>query len=331
MFIINRAIEEAKPGSKWLKRFEKNWPFYKTWFLSEGLDERPGYLTSSNKLEELMPELFPVYEDLCKLVGGGDLEARFLSHWCPPPYMSGCSQIAWVKGGPSLIRNYDYGIEFFEGTVMKTNWLKGVIGMTDSCWGLLDGINEDGLIASLTFGGRKVTGKGIGIPLIIRYILETCSNVHQAVEVLVRVPVHMSYNVTLIDKNGEFYTVYLSPDRAADVTTTWAVGTNHQHEVEWPDYARMSKTVERKEILDKSWLNENETRETLIQKFLQPPLYNTNFKKRFGTLYTAVYDSSQGSIDLFWPHLHVRQSFNHFEERKDMIQISNTVSQKLTF
>ena len=186
MFIVVRSIEEDKPGPKWAKRFHKNWPFYKTWFLSEGADERPGYLTSSEKLEEFMPELYPVYKELCSLAGGGDLESRFLSQWTPPPYMSGCSQLAWIKDGPALFRNYDYGIEFFEGLLLKTNWLQPVIGMSDSSWGLLDGINSHGLVASLTFGGRKITGKGIGIPLIIRYILETCTDVHEGIEALVR-------------------------------------------------------------------------------------------------------------------------------------------------
>jgi predicted choloylglycine hydrolase len=330
MFIITRSISEAKPGQKWLRRFQKNWPFYRSWFLSEGIDDRPGYLTSSEMLGEYMPELYPIYEELCQLVGGGDLEARFLSQWCPPPYMSGCSQIAWVKDGPALIRNYDYGIEFFEGTVLHSNWLKPVIGMSDSCWGLLDGINSDGLIASLTFGGRKIAGVGIGIPLIIRYILELCSNVHEALEVLVRIPVHMSYNVTLIDPSSNFFTVYLSPDRSADITT-WAAGTNHQHEVEWPDYAAITKTVERKELLDKCWLSQEETRESMIHRFLDSPLHNTNYKKRFGTLYTACYDAQQRSIDLYWPNFHIRQSLDEFTERKDMIQISNRVSQKLTF
>lgn len=328
MFIISRSVSELSPGPKWLRRFEKNWPVYKQWFLSEGIENRPGYLTSASKFQEHMPELFPVYQQLCELVGGGDLESRFLSQWCPPPYMSGCSQMAWIKDGPALLRNYDYGIEYFEGMVLHTEWLKPVIGMSDSCWGLLDGINGDGLVASLTFGGRKISGIGIGIPLIIRYILETCSDVHQALEVLVRIPVHMSYNVTLIDRSAKFYTVYLSPDRAADITI-YAVGTNHQHVVEWPEYAAITKTVERKQYMDACWMNENETRGSMLDRFLQPPLYNSNYKKRFGTLYTALYDCNRGSIDLYWPSMHISQSFDQFTERKDTIRISQQAGQKI--
>ena len=330
MFIIVRSLQEDKPGPKWKSRFDKNWPFYKKWFLSEGVSERPGYLSSSEHLEEHMPELQPVYQELCQLVGGGDLESRFLSQWCPPPYMSGCSQMAWTKDGPALIRNYDYGIEYFEGLVLKTNWLKGVIGLSDSSWGLLDGINSDGLVASLTFGGRKVSGNGIGIPLIIRYILETCSDVHQAIDALTRIPVHMSYNVTVIDRNSKFFTVYLSPDRPAEVTH-WAVGTNHQHDIEWPDYARISNTLERKAYLDQCWQNPEENRQSIIQKFLAPPLYNTNYNKRFGTLYTAWYDSLARRLNMFWPDFQISQGFDHFEERRDMIRIGSNVGHKITY
>ncbi len=40
------------------------------------------------------------------------------------------------------------------------------------------------LAVALAFGGRKVTGIGFGIPLVIRYVLETCSNVEEACIVL---------------------------------------------------------------------------------------------------------------------------------------------------
>ena len=38
--------------------------------------------------------------------------------------------------------------------------------MSDCLWGLLDGMNDDGLGVSLTFGGRRVLGDGFGIPIV---------------------------------------------------------------------------------------------------------------------------------------------------------------------
>ena len=74
-----------------------------------------------------------------------------------------------------LVRNYDYPASRLEGTIASTAWTGGaVIGMTDCLSGLLDGMNDAGLAVSLTFGGRRASGPGFGVPLVVRYLLETC-------------------------------------------------------------------------------------------------------------------------------------------------------------
>ena len=90
-----------------------------------------------------------------------------------------------------------------------------VLGMLDCLWGLLDGVNDAGLAVSLTFGGRPQVGEGFGIPLVIRYVLDAAT-AEQAVAALRRIPVHMSYNVTVLDTAGQRATVYLAPDQARD-------------------------------------------------------------------------------------------------------------------
>ena len=66
-----------------------------------------------------------------------------------------------------------------------------------------------------------------------------------------RIPVHMSYNVTAIDRDGRRATVYLAPDRPAQVTSL-AVATNYQGTVEWAPYAAAIRTVERQEHLERT-------------------------------------------------------------------------------
>ena len=51
-----------------------------------------------------------------------------------------------------------------------------MLGMSDCLWGLLDGVNDAGLAVSLTFGGRRDVGDGFAIPLVVRYLLETCDD-----------------------------------------------------------------------------------------------------------------------------------------------------------
>ena len=61
-------------------------------------------------------------------------------------------------------------------SILHTRWVRAVIGSSDCAWGLLDGINDAGLAVSLAFGGRKVVGSGFGVPLVVRYLLETCDD-----------------------------------------------------------------------------------------------------------------------------------------------------------
>lgn len=322
MLISFSCIEEASPGEKWKALFDRTWPHYRNWFLSEGYMARKGYLTSYSELKDNMPELVPLYDQLLELVGGGDLEGRFLSMYSPPAYMSGCSQVAWTKGSTSLIRNYDYSFKMFEGTMLSTKWLQPVIGVSDCTWGLLDGMNASGLAASLTFGGRKVVGEGFGIPIIIRYILETATNVEEGINILSRVPVHMAYNVTLIDTSGNYATLYLSPDRPPVVVTS-PVATNHQVEVEWGDYASLTGTIERKKFLDEMVSSPYETETTMLKRFLHPPLYNTNFDKSFGTLYTIIYRLEKKEVEVLWPDNQIIQSFDHFTEDRIVPLMTN--------
>lgn len=331
MFIILRSVEEDKPDKKWKKLFEKAWPYYRHWFLKEGFTARPRYLTAKEKLAFYMPELMPVYNQLCTLFGNSDIQARFLASWCPPAFMSGCSQIAWTKqhNNNFLIRNYDYSPKLYEGVFHKTHWLKKVMGMSDCIWGLLDGINEDGLVASLTFGGRKIVGQGFGIPLIIRYILETCSNVNQATIKLQEIPTHMSYNITLMDKTGNYKTLFLSPDRAPTVLD-YPIGTNHQTVIDWEDYAKFSETRERMHFLESCYYSVTENKESLVRKFLQKPLYSQKFERSFGTLYTGVYHANNLTAEMHWPNKSIEQSFSKFISGKTEVSFGSNIYKKLT-
>ena len=293
--------QESLPGAQWQAQFARLWPAYHDWFLSGGIDPRQTYLAGLRALKAHMPELVPTYEKLCDLAGGGDLEARFLSSYCPPPYLSGCSQAIWLGGQPILVRNYDYSPDLNDGIIMETCWNgRWVLGMSDCLWGLVDGMNDAGLALSLTFGGRRIVGEGFGVPLILRYILEFCDTMQDAAEALTRIPCHMAYNVTVLDKKGKYFTVLLSPDRDAIITDS-RVATNHQERVEWHRHARATATVERERFLLQRLTLHNEPAEKFIGAFLQPPLYSTAFEIGFGTLYTAVYRPSKGVAEYRWP------------------------------
>jgi predicted choloylglycine hydrolase len=299
--LIWRAIDEQEPGPKWAALFSEFWPDYRRWWLREGEDARPTYWESLQALRTHMPELLPLYERLCELAGGTDHAARFLSFYRPPPYLSGCSQAIWPGKEPVLVRNYDYNPNAFDRLVLCTGWEgRRVLGTSDGLWGLVDGINDAGLAVSLTFGGRRIVGNGFGVPIILRYVLQTCETAEEAGSALARIPTHMSYNVTVVDRRRHFLTVMMSPDRPARITHA-AVATNHQDKVEWDSHARLTATVERERFLLQRLTLHVEPEEKFIRAFLRPPLYSTAFAQGFGTLYTAVYRPRLGQMELRWP------------------------------
>ena len=249
MELIWRAVSEDQPGPTWAALFAEYWPNYHRWWLREGQEMRPTYWQSVQALRLHMPELVPIYEQLCHLAGGSDHAARFLSFYCPPPYLSGCSQAIWPGAEPVLVRNYDYHPLMFDRVILHTGWLgRRVMGTSDGLWGLVDGVNDAGLAVSLTFGGRRNVGTGFGVPLILRYILQTCETAEQAGKTLARLPSHMSYNITVLDAQRNYLTALMAPDRPVQLTHA-AVATNHQEKIEWASHARFTATIERERFL----------------------------------------------------------------------------------
>jgi predicted choloylglycine hydrolase len=304
------AVAEPRPGGHLRRLYQRAWPAYRRWYLRDGEAARPSLDEGRSALEQHMPELVATWSALVEAVGADDLGARMLTLYDPPPLVSGCSQAA-LADAAVLVRNYDYDPALLDGVVLDTK-LTGtrVIGMADQLWGLLDGINDRGLAASFTFGGRRSTGRGFSIPLVIRYVLETCATVEDAIAVLGRLPVQSAYNITLVDRGGRHATVWVAPGEAARVTPDRAA-TNHQGVVDWPEHARWTRSVERLDHLtDLVESGEDAT----IGGMLRPPMRNLRYDEGFGTLYTAVYRPSAGEVEYRWPGRTWEHSFARFRE-----------------
>jgi len=313
------AWEEDEPGDQIRQHLARTWPAFHQWW-RDGANTRPTAGEARARLEEHMPELVPAWQQLTAMVPDAPDAGAALALWNPPPFLTGCSQAAVLPGGPALIRNYDWDYRLFDGVVAKTAYTgRRVLGMLDCLWGLLDGVNDAGLAVSLTFGGRPQVGEGFGIPVVIRYVLEVCGTVDEAMRVLCRVPVHMSYNVTALDRSGRWATVYLAPDRPARVTDR-AVVTNHQGTVEWPPYAAAIRSVERQERLEELLAASTDVA-GVIAACLRPPLHATRFHEGFGTLYTAEYRPGDGGVTYHWPGQSWRQSLDSFQAGSLPVQL----------
>lgn len=307
------AIAEDMPGPKWQSRWRYSWPYYRAWLSARAIKE-PSPLACLEALQQYMPQLVQTYKQLLALSGGGDLEACFLSHWEPPQYLSGCSIAAKSSHGMvRLVRNYDLSPELNEGLLLKSRWQRPVMGMVEFLWGLSDGMNKAGLCAAIAYGGRCDTGVGFGVTLIVRYILEICSTVEEALTVLRRVPSHMAYNVTLADRFGATASVELQP--GGGLRHVWpAIATNHQNGPEQVVAHRFAETHNRRAYLQ-SLLADDPRPDSIVKAFLLPPLFQRRYAEGFGTLFTAEYDPCNARVTMHWQTDKWTQSFDDFQER----------------
>lgn len=303
------AHREDRPGPAWLARFRDGRDEAARWYLGEGAPDRPNAAECRAALARHMPELVPHYDDLCGMVGDDDLAHRILSHYRPAPHRQGCSQAVWLGDeGPALIRNYDYPLTSITGRIELTAWAgRRVIGMVQRPWGgCLDGMNEDGLVASCTLGGLARRGEGFAIIQMLRYVLETCGSVPEGVAALRRLPAVQLHNVTLLDRTGDHATVFLGPRREAAVTRQKTC-TNHQERI-----LPASRSALRQRVLEEALDDPSMSLATLAARFFAPPLYSR--KLSFTTAYTALYRPEAGRVDYLWPGQRWSQSFDRFEE-----------------
>jgi len=298
--IALHAFHEDRPGPRWRALYDGTWPGYRSWYLRPGTGTRPTVSEAETALLRHMPELHPTWERMVALTGRDATTASMLTGWNMPAFAPACSQVVINTGPRALIRNYDYHPDLFEQVVMSTRFSqREVIGTSDCLWGLVDGMNSHGLAISLTFGGARGSDTGFGIPMVVRYLLEVAGTVEEAVTALSRIPISMSYNLTLTDRSGDYRTVYVAP--GVFEQRDCPLATNHRFdEPEDPDHARRFRSLERQAHL-RGLLADGLAADEVAQEFLRPPLRSPYYANGFGTLYTADYRPDSGEVHYRWP------------------------------
>jgi predicted choloylglycine hydrolase len=294
-----RAIEVGDGGDgRWAAHARTLWQEMEGLLTEEGRTPR-GARRVRALFRAHMPELVPVLTRLAGQLDRPEAEA-FLTHAALRPFSPACTQIG--RNG-TLLRNYDMPPEQCEGTIVSSRFLRPVIGTQDLLWGLLDGMNDAGLAVSLTWGGRSAHGPGFAVLIVVRYLLETCDTVDEALRRLACLPVAVPQNLTLVDP-GKAVTVFVGPDMSPAVAPD-ACAANHQHLPVTDEQERALRTQERLRAIRAAGADD-------VAAMLKPPLYRPADEQGSRTLYTARYRPAEGRVTYYWPGDSWQQSFDDF-------------------
>jgi predicted choloylglycine hydrolase len=316
------AVDLTVADKAALDHFQRNWRRYADWFFAEERGPGPDGPSCRAALAHHMPNLIPTFDQLVGLLPAQpDRLTRFLSLYRPPAFLTGCSQAVWRSEGTHLLRNYDYYPERWEATVLFSDWLQPVLCLSDCFWGVLDGINGSGLAVSLAFGGSPHLGDGFGITVILRYLLETCHSVDEALVKLAVLQSHMAYNITLADATGHAVTVQMKAGGTVPTVYRKPLAANHQTPIIWREYAERTASMDRELFLLNRLRDPKETLSSLERHFLGRPLYHQHYRRGFGTLYTAHYHCQTRELTLLWPDQRLTFRTEDFQAGKHPITL----------
>jgi len=112
-----------------------------------------------------------------------------------------------TKDGNTIFgRNYDMFYSLKKGTETYTTYPKGAyssIGNTTIFIGREDGINDCGLAVGLASVQSEGIKPGFIFPLVVRFLLDKCANVDEAVKLATHIPHLKSMTYLLADKSGK--------------------------------------------------------------------------------------------------------------------------------
>ncbi|MCK2239956.1 MULTISPECIES: carcinine hydrolase/isopenicillin-N N-acyltransferase family protein [unclassified Crossiella] len=280
-----RAFAEARPGPAWREHVHRHWPRLR----ATAADHPDAQTWRTTVLSLTSTPLACLAADLAEAAQLPDPDLPgFLTHVNPPgPVVSG----AQGTGGASLVRNLDLDLTQHESTL----WLsqlgtRRVLGTTAGLWGLLDGMNEDGLAVSLTSGGGHRHTEGLSGPLLVRHLLEHCTTVAAVDEVLGSWPTASTHDLTVIDATGARAGYRLTPGEP-----TQRGRTRH-----WPEVSEA------------------------IAAMLSRPRHRTGYTTGAGTLHTAVYHPAEGELTLIWPDGVRTWTFGNFTATERLLEYPAT-------
>ncbi|MBS6955744.1 MAG: linear amide C-N hydrolase [Enterocloster asparagiformis] len=221
-----------------------------------------------------------------------------------------CSCFAYSDEETVILgRNSDFLTEvepFCDSPLYRLEGSAAFVGVTTAWTQMEDGVNEHGLAAGLTFMYPTRIAPGFNAGLLVRYILERCGTVAEAVKALERLPVGSAQAITLADRGGDAAVVecncrrmeVIRPERpgavfAANHFVTGALA---------PDQAQIPDTVhshERYETMSRAFAGQKTWSVRQAEALLAGKMgFMCQYDRSLGmdTVWSSIYDLKNGAI-----------------------------------
>ncbi|GGD25326.1 C45 family autoproteolytic acyltransferase/hydolase [Pontibacillus salipaludis] len=199
------------------------------------------------------------------------------------------------------VRNYDFSPEFYDGifSIIKSNQGFASAGYNLQGIGRHDGVNEKGVVVGLHFVSNTHYAKGLSAWTTVRIILDTCSSVEEAINLLKDIPHVACYNFSLGDP-GNFAVVEVSPKGVSirrDKEFLSCFNNFKQPNMKDKNRPSIEGSLKREHYLQQ-YEKEALSREKLFQMFSDPAsaLFFTEYDKLFGTLHTFSYSFQESRV-----------------------------------
>ncbi|MCM1047852.1 MAG: C45 family autoproteolytic acyltransferase/hydrolase [Clostridiales bacterium] len=135
-----------------------------------------------------------------------DFYTFLLSMYCFT-YNNHCTCFAFKDKDISFFgRNSDFLValeKLYDNCLYKLNGVYSFNGNTTAFIEMEDGINEHGLAVGLTFIYPKMIGAGFNSGMLVRYLLEKCKTVNEAIKSLNTLPIASQQTLTVMDSFGD--------------------------------------------------------------------------------------------------------------------------------
>lgn len=220
-----------------------------------------------------------------------------------------CTCLAYSKGGQVIFgRNSDF-LPSMERLNMNCLYsLDGAYafnGNTTAFVQMEDGVNGRGLAAGLTLVYPSLTAPGLNSGMLIRYILEKCSDTRQAVQRLRVLPIASQQTITLADKNGDIAVVECNCKEVCvtEKTAGFAAAANRFTSPKMQKYNNPAvdncRSAERLSAVTQALKNRDEVTAEFVKEILAGKHgFTCQYDRTAGvdTVWSAVYDIGRKEI-----------------------------------